>query len=245
MPRIDPAAPPTRDSVLDSDGNPIIGSDMPKYFIWLDVVEKKLKTANPDFFELYTTGVHTTSKHTVVTNAEHATELYDNADRPKYTFAVPSPLKAQSSAIMSEEITKSGRFSVNPDLISKIDRSGANKIDAWLENSTMRDALSAASEVVERFEGLYQWTVEITDGACMNGRSLAAGLHRPKSGSHLYSLAADAAAAIMHHRLHCSAETLRKLPSITADAPKNLHHSPLVVAPPRSAEFKFQAGRTT
>ena len=150
MPRIDPAAPPTRDSVLDSDGNPIIGSDMPKYFIWLDVVEKKLKTANPDYFELYTTGVHTTSKHTVVTNAEHATELYDNADRPKYTFAVPSPLKAQSSAVMSEEITKSGRFSVNPDLISKIDRSGANTIDAWLENSTMRDALSAACDGVGR-----------------------------------------------------------------------------------------------
>ena len=67
---------------MDSDGNPIIGSDMPKYFIWLDVVEKKLKTANPDFFELYTTGVHTTSKHTVVTTAAAMLARTRNAASP-------------------------------------------------------------------------------------------------------------------------------------------------------------------
>ena len=45
MPRIDHQAPPTRESVQDADGNPTIGSDMPKFFLWLDLVERKVKTA--------------------------------------------------------------------------------------------------------------------------------------------------------------------------------------------------------
>ena len=64
--RFDPTAPPTRDSVTDKEGLPTTGSDPFSFMVWLSFVEDTIKTANPTFFELYTTGRITTHKHTVV-----------------------------------------------------------------------------------------------------------------------------------------------------------------------------------
>ena len=50
--RYDASAPPTRDSVTDSDGNPTVGSNKFQFMIFLDVAEQRIKTCNKEFWEL-------------------------------------------------------------------------------------------------------------------------------------------------------------------------------------------------
>ena len=100
--RFDAAAPPTRESVTDTEGLPTTGSDPFKFMVWLAFVEERIKTANPNFFELYTTGRITTHKHTVVASAEHATELSTTVSPTIYTFANPAPVKPRSTTAMPD-----------------------------------------------------------------------------------------------------------------------------------------------
>ena len=125
--RFDAAAPPTRESVTDTEGLPTTGSDPFKFMVWLAVVEDCIKTANPNFFELYTTGRITTHKHTVVASAEHATELSTTVNPTIYTFANPAPAKPRSTTAMPDDLKS--EFSAQPDLLTKYDHEGFNTID--------------------------------------------------------------------------------------------------------------------
>ena len=118
--RFDASAPPTRDSVTDTEGLPTTGSDPFKFMVWLTLVEETIKTANPIFFELYTTGRITTTKHTVVASAEHATELAATVNPTIYTFAAPAPVKPRTATAMPDELKT--EFSAQPDLLTKYDR---------------------------------------------------------------------------------------------------------------------------
>ena len=146
--RFDAAAPPTRESVTDTEGLPTTGSDPFKFMVWLAVVEDCIETANPNFFELYTTGRITTHKHTVVASAEHATELSTTVNPTIYTFANPAPVKARSATVMPDALKS--EFSAQPDLLTKYDREGFNTIDKWLTNTAMRKEFAAATGSTHR-----------------------------------------------------------------------------------------------
>ena len=138
--RFDAAAPPTRESVTDNEGQPTTGSDPFKFMVWLAFVEERIKTANPNFFELYTTGRITTHKHTVVASAEHATELSTTVNPTLHTFASPAPVKPRTTTAMPDSLKS--EFNAQPDLLIKYDREGYNTVDNWLTNTAMRKEFS-------------------------------------------------------------------------------------------------------
>ena len=84
-----------------------------------------------------------------------------------------------------------------------------------------------------RREGLFQWAVlpicRTGDGNAArsdeSAQCLAAKIHRARATSHLSALPATEIADVMHRRLHINAEYLKRLPKITADAPKGLEHA--------------------
>ena len=81
-----------------------------------------------------------------------------------------------------------------------------------------------------RCEGLFQWAVipscrtgEVDDSrADESSRCLAAKIHRARTNSHLNTMPASEAAAVLHRRLHINAEYLKRLPELTSDAPDKL-----------------------
>ena len=71
-PRVDPAAPPTKQTVIDSDGNLQLNSDPINFFVWYHYLEEFIKKDNHEFYELAINGFTTNSKYVVVTCAEQA-----------------------------------------------------------------------------------------------------------------------------------------------------------------------------
>ena len=69
-PRVDPAAPPTKLSVTDTDGNLQLNSDPIEFFLWFHYLEENIKKDNHDFYELVINGFATNSKYVVVTCTE-------------------------------------------------------------------------------------------------------------------------------------------------------------------------------
>ena len=67
-------------------------------------------------------------------------------------------------------------------------------------------------------------------------RALKAVIHRGHTSSHIGHLSAERAGAAMHRRLHIGVRRLRKLATLTADAPKNL-----ALAPEHSCPFCVEA----
>ena len=55
-PTFDPEAPPTKQTVTDSDGNPTCGSDKFHFMVFLEVAEDAMPTADKEFNELVTYG---------------------------------------------------------------------------------------------------------------------------------------------------------------------------------------------
>ena len=81
-----------------------------------------------------------------------------------------------------------------------------------------------------RREGLFQWAVLPTkragdDSLCRTdetSRCLQARIHRARTTSHIAALPPAEAAAAIHRRLHINNEYLKRLPTVTSDAPPNL-----------------------
>ena len=76
-----------------------------------------------------------------------------------------------------------------------------------------------------RRHGLYTWSV-VGNAAEPNrpaaGRALRSSIHGPHARSHIANLSPDDAARFIHRRLHAGVERIRRLPSVTADAPEVL-----------------------
>ena len=142
----DPTAPPTRESVTDKEGLPTTGSDPFSFMVWLSFVEDTIKTANPTFFELYTTAHrphHHAQAHGCIASAEHATELATTVNPTIHTFAAPAPAKPRTATAMPDGLK--AQFNAQPDLLLKYDREGFNTLDSWLTNTAMRKAFAATT----------------------------------------------------------------------------------------------------
>ena len=99
----------------------------------------------------------------------------------------------------------------------------------------------------QRREGLFQWAVLPTrrssdDTPCRTdetARCLKAHIHRAHATSHITALPPAEASAAVHRRLHINHEYLKRLPSITSDAPQSLKK-----AEPHSCEHCTEANAT-
>ena len=69
-PTFDPEAPPTKQTVTDSDGNPTCGSDKFHFMVFLEVAEDAMPTADKEFHELVTYGYISSSKGTIVSSTD-------------------------------------------------------------------------------------------------------------------------------------------------------------------------------
>ena len=112
--------PPTRQSVTDTEGSPTCDSDPFKFVVFLNFAEKRIKTADKQFFELYTFGYVTTTKGTVVATAEQAIELASVNPRQKYKFGTPSPVLARTATELPEALKT--RYLLQPDAVFEIYR---------------------------------------------------------------------------------------------------------------------------
>jgi hypothetical protein len=99
-PRVDPAAPPTKVSVTDTDGNLQLSSDPISFFLWHHHLEESIKKQNHDFYELVINGFATNSKYVVVTCTEQAVILAAPTPNTTYTLASPSPRMVNSATAM-------------------------------------------------------------------------------------------------------------------------------------------------
>ena len=142
-PRVDPAAPPTKVSVTDTDGNLQLTSDPISFFLWHHHLEESIKKQNHDFYELVVNGFATNSKYVVVTRAEQAVILAAPTPNTTYTFASPSPRMANSATAMPGELEK--RYVVNPEAVDKLDRTGATTIAGLVGSERVRKELESAS----------------------------------------------------------------------------------------------------
>ena len=55
-PRVDPAAPPTKLSVMNTDGTLQLSADPIAFFLWRHYLEEAIKKDNHDFYELVING---------------------------------------------------------------------------------------------------------------------------------------------------------------------------------------------
>ena len=139
-PTFDPEAPPTKQTVTDSDGNPTCGSDKFHFMVFLEVAEDAMPTADKEFNELVTYGYISSMKGTIVASTEQAIYLASTPTPFRYSWGNPAPFVARTATPLPDELKAKG-YLVLPNYLDKIDRGGCDTFLSWLSHKKTADDL--------------------------------------------------------------------------------------------------------